>query len=287
MTVARLKACFDESGDSFGGHYYSMAGLIGTLRQWRSFYPRWRKALLEKPSIAYFKMSEAARGGRKQEKWKPGQFDGWTRHDINKKVERLTDVVRKSGMAFMAIVIPMRSFRYEIRLLSGDKDYEDPYITCFFQSLRVVAGFMENLESPQAKPMLVYDTMQKRSILRVCRDLFEDIRSAEPDDAMFYPVGKWMPSDYSYADDKKQELGLQAADLIAWHARTLPYESEFKRHRRRAFAGQLNGLPWVSGSHGLNQRAMRDWRWALQSYIKKKAAERLEEKERRRLSAPR
>jgi hypothetical protein len=73
--------------------FFVVAGFVASSTQWLAFICDWSAALLARPRIAYFRYNEAM--GMK------GQFDsnkGWDDKSQDKRIEILTDVVKKCSM---------------------------------------------------------------------------------------------------------------------------------------------------------------------------------------------
>ncbi len=233
-----------------------MAGVVASRRQWKSLYSAWRKSLKHGKPIRYFKMYGSAS--------KTGEFLGWKRAEITRKVEQLTAVLRENASDHVALVIPMLPFRHVMKRSSLPDEYQDPYLLCFLESLRAVNTKMESLGGPQRKPLLIYDN-QKKFIKKHCRDLFMRIH-AEPPDHPMQVLGRWLRKEPEFKDDQKEEIGIQAADLVAWHYRTLPWESRFKKHRRRRFVTQIEGLPLIAKCP--DYKEIEEWRWTLHRFLR-------------------
>jgi hypothetical protein len=72
-----VQAFVDESGGKGQGRYFVMAGLIAHSDHCRIFSDAWQACLSTEPTIAYFKMREAA--------GLTGQFYGWSETEQNDK----------------------------------------------------------------------------------------------------------------------------------------------------------------------------------------------------------
>ena len=82
-----IQAYIDDSGVKGTDPVFVLAGLIGKAEQWAEFSTAWKKHLRESPSIAYFKMAEAAKLG--------GEFRFWKHADRDRKLRGCVEVIKR------------------------------------------------------------------------------------------------------------------------------------------------------------------------------------------------
>lgn len=261
LTAAAYKFAFDESVGFKRHDYFAVAGVYATRSQWRSFYSQWRKALKEGGRIDYFKMSEAA--GRR------GQFEGWKVTDVKRKVELLTKVLRATTSGHTVSVIPLTPFKAIMGNSYLPKEYENPYLMSFMLCLQVAAKVMSSLPQPQTRPVLVFDDSDKFT-KAVCNDFFHGMKDAQNLEGEALLASRWLGG-LLWQEEKVQEPGIQAADLAAWHYRTLPWEKMHKPNRRRKFIGQIGDHPFLG--HKASAGEMSLWRGALQRFVEERREE--------------
>ena len=74
-----------------------LAGYIATPNAWLVFSEEWEAEIHNKPSIDYFKMSEAAS--------LTGEFFGWSRSEADKKISRLHPIIERHASHAVSVAL--------------------------------------------------------------------------------------------------------------------------------------------------------------------------------------
>jgi hypothetical protein len=213
MTV--LQAFVDDSGSDLKGPVYVLSGYVSTVERWAVFSDAWKAKLQEKPSISFFKMSEA--NSRK------GQFLGWDQAEVDRKVVELAAIIPPHVICnvtcmvkqadYNAVVLPMLP-----RIAVGPgfnakelaKAMEDPYWFCFYMW---ISYYLEDLEVNGGLETVDFYFDNQNETGKRALAFWDNVKS-------------WSPEKYQSAmknipvfRDEKDFLPLQAADMMAWTAR--------------------------------------------------------------------
>jgi hypothetical protein len=200
--MVMLQAYFDDSGNVGCGKTSWLAGYVARTDVWADFADRWHAVLTSKPTIAYFKMSDAFALSE--------EFSGWSREAANEKVYALIDVVNATDILYgTAVVLYNSDFlnhaRGRIR-----KPFGDPFYYLFTNAVeqcllhQATAGITERID-------FVFDESNKRpaEVMKV----WQSIVSTAP--LSVAPLFNGPPT----FRNEKQFLPLQAADLLAGQLR--------------------------------------------------------------------
>lgn len=256
--VSVFKVCIDESGDPLKNKFYVVAGGIGTLSSWRKFYPLWRKRLAEEPAIPHFHMSSAYQPNDKK-----GIFYGWKQPVIDKKVARMAPVTGKCAIVPVVAMLELDSFRDVMRRTVLPEGWDDPYFMAFAGVLVIIADHMSAMRGKQKKPLIVFDSLTDKEKERRARSIFDELKNSPRSELAYKRVGRWLGS-LEFLDDKEEEIGLQAADLIAWQYRTAAWEATKGKKMRKEV--------WMCGrkvrSYFWSDRHCDNWKWSLKRHLK-------------------
>jgi hypothetical protein len=218
MGVYRIS--WDESGGVDQPGNYVLAGISVNIDAWRSMNAEWRKVLNQKPRIPYFKMSEAMRTGDPE-----SVFFSWTKKQVNAKVRRLRDAIKRSSHHVILSSFSIDDFNKAKEKSALNEKYKDPYLVAFAGSLLLVNDSMSRSRDRHMKPVLVYDSMD-HMIRKRATTIYDGIASTA--------YGTWLPTAATY-DDDKLDMGLQAADLLAWIYRNLVKDQWHRGEVQRRF----------------------------------------------------
>jgi hypothetical protein len=196
-----LTAYSDDSASSEDEESLVLAAYVHRATTWTSFSDDWKPALDANPAIEYFKMSEA-------ESLK-GQFLGWDRTDVDKKISALADVIVEYEPWSIASRVSRRDFD-DIMAPVVPYDIRTPYFSCFYALIINLAKWHAHMGL--SLPVdFIFDEQGKIGAEAVV--WYEYIKSIQPPE-----VAKLLGSSPVFKDDKLI-LPLQAADLLAWHLR--------------------------------------------------------------------
>ena len=206
---------YDDSRDAT---HFVVAGCISNIRGWRHFDKDWNAVLRRAPRIAPpFKTADF---------WNlQGDFDPaksrWTEDRRNRKVGHLCGVVRKHiqvGMAFAVRLGDWKRSGIEDEFSSKDSD---PFFMCYYMMLQGMVSLLNNIQAPPgSKVSMVYDEQRSGKANRRAEELFQ---------AEIGELSKvWLQGITARTDDNYSEL--QAADLLAWHNRSILAGRRDARH---------------------------------------------------------
>jgi hypothetical protein len=127
-----LKAYIDDSGLS-DPPVGVLAGWVASAEKWGKFSDDWQQALEMKPSLAYFKMSEARSFG--------GQFLGWSQQSRDERLRLLISIISACEPLGIAAAVPLETFQF-IFHKNPDPIIRHPY---FFLFHNIVVGLSRYL----------------------------------------------------------------------------------------------------------------------------------------------
>ena len=197
LHILALQAFIDDSLE--GNTVLVLAGYIASSDDWNAFEPCWQERL-DIAEFPYFKMSEfAARDGR-------SEVAGW-----------FYRAIEKHARAFIVVAIEIEPLRNVVKELGfkdalGDaKVLEDPYMNAFSAIIDAVSQYQHELGFGDEPIEIIFDNSEgQEEKVRLGFDAFKE----------------WCPEEQKMRlgrrprfEDDREFLPLQAADLLAWHAR--------------------------------------------------------------------
>jgi hypothetical protein len=235
-----LAAYFDDSGSDGQGPVFVLAGWAASVERWHSFSNAWQAVLdLEEPRrLEYFKMAEA--NSRRNQFW------GWSEDERDRCVSRLTTVI-KEHVAF-GIYSMLWWDDYRIVQRQFPRFQLKPY-EIMFASLMIGAAY------------------RAKGIGERIEFIFDDQGLIGSNAAYAFDLAKRhiLPSDvaeimagYPIHRSDKEFLPLQAADLYAWHVRSVCNKSvSAGALQDSSVLAQFKGIP--SEFQILNKDELTDW----------------------------
>jgi hypothetical protein len=213
--VTLWRFCFDESepGNNRRG-WFVYTGVHGTTAQWRSFRREWRIACRANPGIPSFHMSDVsslrARG--------QGVFARWTEDAVEAKLNALSRVLMerlewRTGLSFR-----LENFWEVMRDDAVPKPYQDEYLFGFFGCLMLTVEHMQTYSGSDLPPELAFRRWTDRKRQARAEEMYHYLRESKQEYKRDY--GRWLPEKPLFLDSGS-DVGLEAADLIAWNYRNL------------------------------------------------------------------
>jgi hypothetical protein len=146
-----LLAFFDDSGTHGDSAVMAMGGLLGTVRQWEFFAPKWQGLLDSpvpgKPRLAQFHLYPCRRG--------QGDFIDYSLAERDFLTNQFREVILGSGLVTLATAVDMKSWK---ELVVGDvaEQQGDPLEFCFFKCIEMVTTTIRS-RKPGEKVMIMFD----------------------------------------------------------------------------------------------------------------------------------
>lgn len=201
--MVMLHAFVDDSASDSGDRRLFLAGYVNTAEKWEVFSNAWERELKQAPAIRYFKMSEAASLG--------GQFSGWNEVARNNKVLALARIIRQSNPWFVYCSVSRVEYA-AILAPAAPYPLKTPYFDCFWGIVHTAARYRAEF-MPADSPPIDF--------------IFDEQGGTGRDAVLWYD---WLKQDQTPAikaslgstpifRDDKDVVGLQAADMLAWHLR--------------------------------------------------------------------
>jgi hypothetical protein len=192
-----LKTFADETNRDAKDMVFVMVGWTANVREWDEFAKSWRACLAEKPSIQYYKTSEANSLS--------GQFHTFNDEaGMEAKREALARVIASYKLNGYFTEISHKAFSQKpqrLRKLMGTRIYDWAFID-------MVCGVLEDCLE-RGNPFEVIDfTFDGCPELRACIGSYEGIRE-------HFPLSMRAIAGEAIPGDDKRLAGLQAADLLA------------------------------------------------------------------------
>ena len=204
-----LSAHVDDSGSDENGsppsRYFVLGGYILPVEQWKPFSNAWDKELRRKPSISYFKMSDAEYGD--------GPFEGMPREFRKLKVNELADVIDKFKPKPITAHLEWSQYASIVRG-NVDPKIDSPYAILFYQIIRAAHEWQIQLnrisrEVGFHRIDFVFDKQGKVGLRAL--QWHDGLLDVLPD-----PYKSMLGDTPGFKDDK-EIVALQAANMIAWH----------------------------------------------------------------------
>jgi hypothetical protein len=191
-----FRGFFDECNRSVSDVQFVMAGWTAKVEEWESFCEAWHKCLSEKPSIRYFKTSEA---NRLSDEFYKMSIDA----SEAKRLALTTVLCNHDVRGYIATAehTILTDRPEKLRKMMGTRIYDWAFIAMVST---VLNDFLERGERTE-KIDFIFDGCTE---LRTCIDSYE-IRREEFPPSMRNICGEAIPG------DDKELAGLQAADLLA------------------------------------------------------------------------
>lgn len=166
-----------------------------------SFESDWRAALATPPSIPFFKMKEA--NGRR------GAFKGISSTERDSKVSQLGEVVRSHAVASLSVIVRHADYRrlFEHQMM---RSMDRPYQIMFHMVIVAAFKLCRDL-GIGGKADFIFDRQLEHE---------DELRASWPvlRQGVVPEISRFLGADPRHADDK-DEVGLQAGDMVAWHVR--------------------------------------------------------------------
>lgn len=217
----------DDSGKS-DPPVFVLGGWAIKADRLAEFENAWSGALRIPPAIPFFKMKEAHA--------RRGPFYGISVDDRDEKVRRLGEVVLEFATAIISGVVQHESYR---RVFQGQmmRWMDQPYQIMFH--LMIANGFKLFKElGLREQAEFIFDRQVEHE-----KSLKESFEISKRD---FQPeLSNFLATDPRHADDK-DEIALQAADMIAWHVRR-SWRDGADGIKKASSAGAL--LTQIPGTH--------------------------------------
>lgn len=198
-----LQAFIDESGERGQGQFLALGGFIGSAENWAVFSDRWDECLRGHPAIKSFKMKEAVS--------RTGQFFRWSIDARDEKVRALLDCFAGLGLRAIYACIDLGAFE-EIYSPGIAKPWNQPYFKAFHSIIWAV--LYDSLATGNAEQVeivfdnnVIHGTRAKRYYPFIRNFILApELLSVAPVEPLF--------------KDDERFLPLQAADMLAWLARS-------------------------------------------------------------------
>lgn len=199
--MVSLQAYTDDSASDVGDQRLFMAGYLNTAENWALFVEAWGEELRAPPKIDYLHMVEANN--------LRGQFKGWSVADRDEKLRGMARVIRHFRPISYEFSVPRREFYSLVKPVSP-RGLGLPHFTVAFTVVSSVAryiashgvklpiDFIFDEQDGVSDDINLFFSYMKRDIPREARKLINGT-----------PVFR----------DDRQEVPLQAADMLAWHVR--------------------------------------------------------------------
>ncbi|WP_298261141.1 DUF3800 domain-containing protein [Bradyrhizobium sp.] len=208
-----LQAHIDDSGWDGKSPVFVLAGYVSTTERWQTFSEEWQHVLSqEKPrALATFKMKHAV-----QLKNRKSPFYGWSEKDRDNRLVELTKVIKRNVMHGFISVVPIEPYQ---RIMTGKFNLEAldrPYFLSFFGVMTALLHLTKHLYASD-KIEFIFDTQDNESRCVLMKE-YERFISLAPNGM------KELASGFPRFQKDEDTLPLQAADMIAWHARRYYYD---------------------------------------------------------------
>ena len=235
-----LAAYFDDSGRDGNGPVFVLAGWAASAEKWRSFSNAWQAVLdLEEPRrLSYFKMAEA--NSRREQFW------GWSEEERDQCVSRLIAVIKEHVSFGIHSLLWWDDYR-EVRAQYPRFSLE-PY-EIMFASLMIGAAYRAHTARERIEFIFDDQGLLGNNAAYAFDIARQHLLPSEAADVIAgYPIHR----------SDKEFLPIQAADLYAWHLRSVCDKSVTAGTLQDSgVLSQFRGVP--STFQILNKDELTDW----------------------------
>lgn len=226
----------DESGRN-DPPVYVMAGYLMPSVALAAFEAAWQAELARPPAATVLKMKDLAQGN--------GEFRGVSQGDREQKAVRLAQIVLDHAIGWSAAVTLHADFENEIKGRI-DSAYDDPYVMLHDFILSGANSMAEQMGLHGPIDFIFDRQIDKEKLLNSAWSRY--VQTMEPAPAARHrqpPV---------FANDE-DAIGLQAADMLAWHIRRAFAEGHRDPQKLSEAGRLLVARPrtvWLMDQEGLN-----------------------------------
>jgi hypothetical protein len=198
--IMALQAYFDDSGRD-DPPVFVLAGYVARAEQWAAFSDEWSAALAADPAIDYFKMQEAFSAS--------GQFEGWSRHAIDGKLLLLANIIPRYVLQGLGVTVLHNEYN-EVMRGQFAPQLDRPYLFLYNSAVTSTLSWVRQ-KYPNEKVDFIFDEQQAEGDF--ASGLIRQVIAAVPDEAKKNIGRSPVPG------NDRDDLPLQAADMLAWHLR--------------------------------------------------------------------
>ena len=196
-----LIAFIDDSAAQTGDKRLVLAGYLSRDDIWFAFEQAWSAELARAPALSHLHMVEAANFR--------GPFKNWTSEERDRKMLALAGIIRDFNLFSFECSLSLVEHQ-ELFAAVAPYGLAKPFSTCAHGAASILARYVRDFGSRE--PIhFVFDTQQGSDLDLIT--LWDWIRRSSP--------RRWrrlLGPAPRFADDR-DEVGLQAADMLAWHRR--------------------------------------------------------------------
>jgi len=208
-----LQAFIDDSGWDGRSPVFVLAGYVSTPERWQSFSAEWQSVLAQaKPRpLKVFKMKQAMQLTNRK-----SPFYGWSAKERDDRLIEFVKVIKRNVLHGIVSVVPVEPYQ---RIMTGKFKLESldrPYFLSFFGVMTALVHLTKHLYSAD-RIEFVFDT-QDNEPREILEREYERFISLAPNGM------KELAAGFPKFGRDEDVLPLQAADMIAWHARRYYYD---------------------------------------------------------------
>lgn len=210
-----LQSYIDDSGNDTRSPAFVLAGYLATVDQWDAFSIEWQSVLdIQDPRpLKKMRMNDAVQLRKSR-----SPFYGFTEDERDRRLQKFALVPGRHAQHGIISVIPKDSYRRIFKEKFGIEQLDRPYFLSFFGVMANFANIVDKLTLGN-KVEFIFDTEDREDKGLLMKE-FEKFVSCAPDRI------KSIISGFPQFKRDDDMLPLQAADMLAWHARRYYYELE-------------------------------------------------------------
>lgn len=203
-----LQAYIDDSGWDGKSPVFVLAGYVSTPDRWQTFSDELQAVLAQQEprSLPVFKMKNAI-----QLKNRKSPFYGWSEKERDERLIEFTKVIKRNVMHGIVSVIPIEPYKRIMKGKFNPEALDRPYFLSFFGVMTALIHLTKHLKLAD-RIDFIFDTQENESKI-ILRQEYERFLSAAP------PELRGLAGDFPKFEKDENALPLQAADMVAWHAR--------------------------------------------------------------------
>jgi len=208
-----LQGFIDDSGNDGKSPVFVLAGFLSSVEKWEVFSDDWDAVLNPDQGfrVGPLKMSEVFRN-----RIRGSRYFGWQDDDRDERLKRLIKVINSHAMHGIISVIPYEPYNRLVKGKFNPPALDRPYFLSFFGVMTHLFKLNRHLKIDD-KIEFIFDSQdsENKPLLAAEYDRFVSVSP---------PEVKSMSAGYQFKRDE-DFAPLQAADMLAWHARKYYFDA--------------------------------------------------------------
>ena len=208
-----LQAFIDDSGNDGKSPIFVLAGYLSSVEKWEAFTADWERVLKPESGkqLEVLKMADVFRN-----RIRGSRYYGWDNDERDERLKSFVKVINRHAMHGIISVVPIEPYSRLFKGKFSTLPLDRPYFLSFFGVMVQLFKINHHLKLGD-KVDFIFDTQDSENIPRLMEEYDRFISIAPPE-------VKAMSSGYPGFKRDEDVTPLQAADMLAWHARRYHFD---------------------------------------------------------------